>query len=68
MPNSENQESMLSINKASEILGVSHKILRDKIAAGEIKTVNWGSEVRIPRWYLIKWQQEQLELSGKVPA
>lgn len=56
----ENQESLLSIAKAAKLMGVSPKILKEKVSRGEIKTVSWGTEVRIPRWYISKWQAEQL--------
>jgi excisionase family DNA binding protein len=52
---------MLTLKEAAAELGVSLTKLRNAIGDGELKTIQWGNEQRIPRWYLREWQSKQLD-------
>ena len=57
---SSNNIRLYTVRDAAEKLGVSPKMLRDKIDSGEIGYVRWGNQRRIPHWHLEEWQRRQV--------
>lgn len=62
----DNELKMLTLREAADVLGVSHTKLREVVAAGEIQTMRWGKQVRIPAWSLRKWQEHSLNLAREL--
>lgn len=52
---------MYVLREAAVVLGVAQRLLRERIKSGEIRTMPWGNEKRIPAWELKRWQEAQLE-------
>lgn len=52
---------LLSLQEAAKEMGVSYVKLRELVATGEVKTIPWGRQVRIPRRELDRWINKALE-------
>lgn len=50
-------EYLLTVRQAAELVGVSRNEIRNAIRSGEMSVIFVGSEPRIPRWLITKWQE-----------
>lgn len=57
---------MMTLREAAAALDVSVTKLRAYVAAGNLKVMHWGNQVRVPRWYLMEWQKQQLDKSTEL--
>jgi hypothetical protein len=62
---------MLTLKEAALELGVSLTKLREFRELDDdrrLKTISWGNEQRVPRWYLKEWQRAQLQLTETITS
>jgi len=52
---------MLTVREAAGLIGVGETKFREKINSGEINTMRWGNENRIPLWEIRRWQESEVK-------
>ena len=55
------QEALLTVAEAAIVMNVGQKYMRRLIKTGAIAHLRWGTEPRVPRWALRKWQESQVD-------
>ncbi len=60
----ENSLRLISINKASKILGIRYQSIRKIVMFGKIKYIRVGKSIRIPYMNLVKFLEGQSDISS----